>query len=142
MQKDIDVKMAEIMSNLPEGVNGASPDGTPEWTAYEEFVEKTYKPYFTNNAFDKLISTNFAFDYQSYFTRADNVDYKMNVSNIVVKQEDHPTIYRFTFEVEFVNSAGKTSTHQLIGEAICPEEGKIGRIQFGGDIQELKSAGF
>lgn len=147
LQKDIDMKMEELMSKPPGSVIGASPDGTLEWKAYEEFVEKTYKPYFTDNAFEKLLPTNFAFNYQHLLTTKDDASsYELRVSDIVIKQEkEHPTIYRFTFEVQFVNSAGETSTHQLKGEAICPLEGKIGRIQFSGDaiglMDEIKSAG-
>lgn len=106
-------------------------------------MKKTYKPYFTDNAFGMLIPTNFAFIYQYYLTIKEDASNELNLSDIVIKQvENHPTIYRFIFEVEFVNSAGEISTHQLKGETICLEDDKIGKIQFGdaalGLMEEIK----
>lgn len=46
IQKNIEKKMDEIRQSLPEGTGFGMPVDSPEWLAYEELVEKTYKPYF------------------------------------------------------------------------------------------------
>lgn len=143
LEKNIDKKLTKMLGNLPEGENGVSlPVDSPEWVEYNEFLKKTYEPYFMDYAYDSLISINFAFSYQFKFTGEEDHHFQMKVSDIEVNQEkEHPTIYRFTFQVDFENSTGKTTQHQLRGEAICPKEGKIGRINFQdtlGLLEEIK----
>ena len=138
--QNIDKKMKEISSNTPEAdeVNGGVESGvSDEWLAYEGLVEKTYGPYFTDAAFDKLISYTIAFHYHyGYLGYDENVRYAMNIGDIQVKQsenENTPRFYDFTAGVEYTNNAGVVSTHEVTGLAILSEPGKIGKFEIKDD---------
>lgn len=138
--QNIDKKMTEIGSHTPEAdeVNGEVESGvSDEWLAYEELVEKTYGPYFTEAAFDNLISYTIAFHYHyGYLGYDENVRYAMNIQNIQVKKsenENTPKFYDFTAEVEYTDNAGVVSNHEVTGMAILSEPGKIGKFEIRDD---------
>jgi hypothetical protein len=138
--KNIDKKMTEIGSHTPEAneVNGGEESGvSDEWRAYEDLVKKTYGPYFTDNAFDTLISNVIAFKYHyGYLGFDENVRYEMKVSDIQVtksKNINTPKFYDFTAQVEYTNNAGEVSQHEVKGTAILSEPGKIGKFEIRDD---------
>lgn len=140
LQKNIEKKMDELMSKPPGSEIGASPDGTTEWNAYKEFVEKTYKPYFTDNAFEKLLPANLAFQFH-LSSELEEVRYEMKVSDIQVTKSENsntPKFYDFIAQVEYTNNDGKVSQHEIKGMAILSEEGKIGTFEIRklGGLQE------
>ncbi|MGB3262039.1 hypothetical protein [Paenisporosarcina sp.] len=138
IQKDIDKKSDEIEQNLPDDAVGFEfPSDSPEWLAYEELVSKTYEPYYTDHLFERLIPTNMAFDnhHQLYFTSREFYNgehrYKMKVSDMQVTQsenENTPKHYDFSFQVEYTNHSGEVSKHNISGDAILSEVGKIGKL--------------
>lgn len=98
-----------------------------EREAIQKYAEETYKVYFTENGFTNFLNSSPAFLYH----RMDG-NYEMNMENLEINQEkDHPTIYRFTFRVNLKEANGDISSYDFKGEAICPEEGNIGKIMFG-----------
>lgn len=138
--KNIDKKMTEIGSNTPEAneVNGVEESGvSDEWRAYEDLVKKTYGPYFTDNAYDSLISNVIAFKYHyGYLGFDENLRYKMKVSNIQVTKSENintPKFYDFTAQVEYTNNTGAVSQHEVKGTAILAEPGKIGKFEIRDD---------
>lgn len=136
IQKNIDKKMTEISESLPEENNGFGvPEDSPEWIAYEELVKKTYKPYFMDYMYEKLIPTNIAFSYHYGYGDLggdQEVRYEMEVSDIQVTQSENksaPKNYDFTAQVEYKNNDGEVSHHEIQGMAILSEEGKIGKFE-------------
>jgi hypothetical protein len=139
VQKNINKKMDEIQQSLPEGSGFGIPEDSPEWLAYEELVEKTYKPYFMDYMYEKLIPTNHAFQFH-FSTELEEVRYEMKVSNIQVTQsenESSPKNYDFTAQVEYMNNAGEVSQHEVKGLAILSEPGKIGKFEIR-DVDRLQ----
>ena len=129
---DLFAKLSEFSEKAEAGeVYTTDPmEGTPESEAYNAFLEKTYAPYFMDYAFDTF--KIFAFSYQSSLTDEQDLDYQMSVDDIeVVQSENAPKNYTFTAQVEFENASGETAQYEISGKAICSEEGKIGRIEFG-----------
>jgi len=135
IQKNIEKKMDEIQQSLPEGTGFGMPVDSPEWLAYEELVEKTYKPYFMDNAYEKLIPTNQAFQFH-LSTELEDVRYEMKVSDIQVTKSENintPKFYDFTAQVEYTNNAGEVSQHEVKGTALLSEPGKIGKFEIRDD---------
>lgn len=135
IQKNIEKKMDEIQQSLPEGTGFSMPVDSPEWLAYEELVEKTYKPYFMDNAYEKLIPTNQAFQFH-LSTELEDVRYEMKVSDIQVTKSENintPKFYDFTARVEYTNNAGEVSQHEVKGTALLSEPGKIGKFELRDD---------
>lgn len=98
---------------------------TPAYKEYMQYMEEAYLPYFTDNSYETFINTN-AFSYS--FSDA---EYKINTSEIEINQsENEETLYNFTFIVNYKNEEGQTNDYSFGGNAIVPEEGKIGKIQF------------
>ena len=131
IQKNIEKKMDEIQQSLPEGTGFGMPMDSPEWLAYEELVGKTYKPYFMDYTYEKLIPTNQAFQFH-LSTELEDVRYEMKVSDIQVTKSDNintPKFYDFTAQVEYTNNAGEVSQHEVKGTAILSEPGKIGKFE-------------
>ncbi|WP_313891008.1 hypothetical protein [Psychrobacillus sp.] len=138
--KNIEKKMTDIGSRTPEAneVNGVEESGvSDEWRAYEDLVKKVYGPYFMDYAFDNLISSNIAFNYHYGYLGFDaNIRYKMKVSDIQITKSDNintPKFYDFTAQVEYTNSAGEVSQHEVKGAAILSEPGKIGKFEIRDD---------
>ncbi|MBO0603543.1 hypothetical protein I2483_17905 [Sporosarcina sp. E16_3] len=130
-QKNIEKKMDEIQQSLPEGTGFGMPMDSPEWLAYEELVGKTYKPYFMDYTYEKLIPTNQAFQFH-LSTELEDVRYEMKVSDIQVTKSGNintPKFYDFTAQVEYTNNAGEVSQHEVKGTAILSEPGKIGKFE-------------
>ena len=135
IQKNIEKKMDEIQQSLPEGTGFGMPMDSPEWLAYEELVEKTYKPYFMDYTYEKLIPTNQAFQFH-LSTELEDVRYEMKVSDIQVTKSENintPKFYDFTAQVEYTNNAGEVSQHEVKGTAILSEPGKIGKFEIRDD---------
>jgi len=67
----------------------------------------------------------------------------LNTSNIEIAQSKNgTTLYDFTFQVEYTDENGESSQFNFEGNAIAPEEGKIGKIKYldeDGLIQELRN---
>lgn len=108
----------------------------PEHKALEGYMEETYASYFTGNGYDNFIRATPAFHYSIF-----DHDYKLSASDIEINQhEKEPTLYNFTFQVAYENENGETAPFNFEGEAIVPEEAKIGKIHFfdkDGLLQEM-----
>lgn len=95
----------------------------------QDYIEEIYSSYFTESGLDSFTRTTPAFAY--HFLGRD-YDYQINISEIEVVQSDNPNTpksYSFTGLVEYEDKVGETSQFEVQGEAICSEDGKIGRIQ-------------
>lgn len=98
---------------------------SPEYQALVDYMEETYAPYFTDNGYDNFINQA-AFMYATF-----DEDYQLNTSAIEIAQnEKEPTLYDFTFQVEYTDENGEAEPFNFKGDAIAPEDGKIGRIQY------------
>lgn len=98
---------------------------SPEYQALMDYMEETYAPYFTDNGYDNFINQA-AFMYATF-----DGDYQLNTSAIEIAQnEKEPTLYDFTFQVEYTDETGEAEPFNFKGDAIAPEDGKIGRIQY------------
>lgn len=143
IQKSIDKKSDEIERNLPDDAVGFEfPSDSSEWLAYEELVRKTYEPYYTDHLFERLIPTSMAFDnhLQLYFTSRELYNgehrYALKVSDIQVtksENENTPKHYDFSLQVEYTNHIGEVSKHNISGDAILSEVGKIGKLSIRDD---------
>lgn len=109
---------------------------TPEYKNYMNYMEEAYLPYFTENGYETFINTS-AFSYS--FSDA---EYKINTSDIEINQSDNePTLYNFTFTVNYENEDGDANDYNFEGNTLVPQEGKIGKIHFGdkdGLIQTIR----
>ncbi|MCZ8537122.1 hypothetical protein M9R32_08025 [Paenisporosarcina quisquiliarum] len=143
IQKDIDKKSDEIEQSLPDDAVGFEfPADSPEWLAYEELVSKSYKSYYTDHLFERLIPTSMAFDkhLQLYFNSKEYYNgetrYAMKVSDMEITQsenENTPKHYDFSLQVEYTNHTGEVSKHNISGNAILSEVGKIGKFSIRDD---------
>ena len=111
---------------------------SPEYQALMSYTEETYAPYFTENGYDNFINEAPAFMYSTF-----DGDYKLNTSAIEIAQnENETTLYDFTFQVEYADENGQSSQFNFKGNAIAPEEEKIGNIEYSdgnGLFQELSN---
>lgn len=111
---------------------------SPEYQELMSYSEETYSPYFTANGYDNFINATPAFQY----IMADQ-DYELNTSNIEIDQsENGTTLYDFDFQVEYKDENGESEQYNFSGNAIVPEEGKIGKIEYSdedGLLQELRN---
>ncbi|WP_416144105.1 hypothetical protein [Planococcus koreensis] len=99
---------------------------SPEYQALMGYTEETYASYFTENGYDAFINAAPAFMYSIF-----DHDYQLKTSAIEIAQnEKEPTLYDFTFQVEYTDENGETEQFNFKGDAIAPEDGKIGRIQY------------
>lgn len=99
---------------------------SPEYLALISYMEETYASYFTENGYDNFINAAPAFMYSGF-----DHDYELKPSNIEIAQnESGPTLYNFTFQVEYTDENGESSHFDFEGNAIAPEEGKIGKIEY------------
>lgn len=99
---------------------------SPEYQALISYTEEIYAPYFTENGYDNFINQAPAFMYSIF-----DGYYKLNTSAIEIAQnENETTLYDFTFEVEYTDENGESSQFNFEGEAMAPEEGKIGKIEY------------
>lgn len=103
-------------------------DALMEEPLYQEFtayMEGVYAEHFTENGYVNFINTAPAFMYSVY-----EGDYQLMPAAIEVMQnEQEPTLYDFTFRVTYTNDA-ETEEFNFAGNAMMPEAGKIGSIQF------------
>ncbi|MBT2571454.1 hypothetical protein J7I83_12750 [Planococcus sp. ISL-110] len=111
---------------------------SPEYQELMSYTEETYASYFTENGYDNFINQAPAFMYSSF-----DGDYNLNTSTIEIAQsENETTLYDFTFQVEYTDENGDSSQFNFEGNAIAPEKGKIGEIEYSdGDelLQELRN---
>lgn len=98
---------------------------TPEYKELLNYMEETYAPYFTANAYETFSRTGaFAYSFSEK-------DYTLNTDDLEITQsENEPTLYNFTFDVHYENESGETGVYSFEGNSIVPEKGKIGKIQF------------
>lgn len=99
---------------------------SPVYSNYTGYMKKTYASYFTDNAYDFFITSTPAFRYSVFAG-----DFKLSPRHIDITQhEQEPTLYSFTFQVEHKGADREIGNYNFEGEALVPEEGKIGKIQF------------
>lgn len=113
---------------------------SPEYQELMSYMEETYASYFTENGYDNFINAAPAFTYSGF-----DHDYELSTSDIeIVQSENGPTLYDFTFQVEYTDENGESSQFDFEGDAIAPEEGKIGTIAYldsleDGLLQQLRT---
>lgn len=99
-----------------------------ESTEYQDlmsYIEETYASYFTENGYETFKNSS-AFMYSGF-----DHDYNLTPSAIeIVQNENEATLYDLTFQVAYVNEDGESGQFNFEGEAITPEEGKIGKIEY------------
>lgn len=99
---------------------------SPESQALVSYVEETYTSYFTENGYDNFVNESAAFMYSVF-----DHDYKLKPSSIKIAQsENGKTLYDVTFQVEYTDENGERSSYDFEGNAIAPEEGKIGKLEY------------
>ncbi|MCM3611153.1 hypothetical protein M4S82_07780 [Planococcus sp. MERTA32b] len=104
-------------------------EGTPELLAYDEYIEKKFKPYFTGNGFENFRVQPMDFHY--FFAMDNQRNYEMELLDLDIEQSENTAAnYSFSAEVEYTDPAGESDVYNLTGMAIVPEQGKIGSIQF------------
>ncbi|RAZ76773.1 hypothetical protein [Planococcus halotolerans] len=121
-------RMEEVYASETEYTSDPM-EGTPELIAYEEYIEKNFKPYFTTNGFDNFKVQPMDFHY--FFAMDNQRNYEMELLDLNIEQsENTATNYSFTAEVEYTDPDGESNVYNLTGRAIVPEQGKIGQINF------------
>ena len=98
---------------------------TPEYQELLNYMEETYAPYFTANAYETFSKTGafaYSFSEKDYTLKTDDLE--------ITQSENEPTLYNFTFDVNYENESGETGVYSFEGNSIVPEKGKIGKIQF------------
>ena len=99
---------------------------SPEYQELMSYTEETYASYFTENGLDNFINQSSAFMYSSF-----DGDYKLNTTAIEIAQsKNETTLYGFTFQVEYTDENGESSQFNFEGDAITPEKGEIGKIEY------------
>lgn len=107
-----------------------------EYKAVFNYTEDTYASYFTENGYDNFVNLGQAFYYTNFAG-----EYTLSTSDVEINQsENGETLYNFTFQVNFTDKNGETSQFDIKGNAIAPEEGKIGKIDFKDDGFKLTQA--
>lgn len=102
---------------------------------YYTYYEETYKPYFTESAFERYMMTT---ELVSFHQSADRFDYQLKVNGLDVEQNEvTPTNYNFTVELDYVNKDGEVTPIKLTGVAIMRDD-KIAKISYLGDKQLLR----
>ncbi|WP_313892983.1 hypothetical protein [Psychrobacillus sp.] len=90
------------------------------------YFPTTFGDYFTEDMLTKAIYSNMVFKYHYYL---EDTDIEMYLENVeIMKEKDHPNIYRPEIEVSLTNSQGQKIFHTLREEFIfsTSEPGKIG----------------
>lgn len=112
---------------------------SPEYQDLMNYMKETYASYFTENGYETFKNTA-AFMYAGIVH-----DYELNLSPIeIVQNEQEPTLYNITFQVESTDENGDANQFDFEGKAIVPEEGKIGKIEYldgfeGGLLEKLRN---
>ncbi|KXH81682.1 hypothetical protein [Sporosarcina sp. HYO08] len=105
----------------PQGVVSL-PEGAPELQEMEAYVKETFDPYFTENGYENMRPLLFFYHWST-------MDYELEVTDLSINQSDvAPTHYDFIAQVLYTNRQGQTLPFEITGTAICPEEGKIGKM--------------
>lgn len=121
-------RMEEVYTSETEYTSDPM-EGTQELAAYEEYIEKKFKPYFTENGFDNFKVQPMDFHY--FFAMDNQRNYEMELVALDIDQSDNTaTNYSFFAEAEYTDPDGESNVYSLTGRAIVPEQGKIGSIQF------------
>ncbi|MDG5472101.1 hypothetical protein P6709_10085 [Jeotgalibacillus sp. ET6] len=136
VQQNLSNKYDEIYAtDSEETVYTADPtEGTPEREAYTEFLKQTYEPYFTENGFDFYTSA-FALTFH-HLGGHPEPDYEIRIQNLKVEKSNNPRaplVYNFTVLIDYIPKKGEPKQFTMTGNAICPEEGKIGELNFRDD---------
>lgn len=98
---------------------------SPEYQDLMSYTEETYASYFTENGYDTFKNTS-AFMYTGF-----DHDYELSTSAIDIAQsENEKTLYNITFQVEYKGENGESNQFDFEGNAIAPEKGKIGKIEY------------
>ncbi|WP_215029552.1 hypothetical protein [Bacillus sp. ISL-37] len=99
----------------------------------DKLLEEKYGPYFTDSGLHSFIS---AFGGTSYQTFAYNADYKINLKDVTIEQnQENPSLYTFIAKVGYKKSGEEEQTANVEGKVSfsAKEEGKIGKFEYGND---------
>jgi hypothetical protein len=127
----------EFMSIFNDLINQQrnNPGTLPDDTELTNYLEKLYGPHFTEFGYDSHIMI-YPLNFQA---AADNSGYQITVDKIDVEQsEDRPRDYDFTVHVTYEKDGSDKKKAEITGLAICPEEGKIGKIRYNRDYGEFE----
>ena len=131
-------RMAEAQIAVKDSEENKDFLESPEYQDLMNYTEETYASYFTENGYDYFINATPAFLYNT-----GNQEYELKPSNIeFAHSEKFPTHYDFTFQVEYTDANGESKIFNIKGNAIAPEEGKIGKIEYmdeNGLIEEIRN---
>jgi hypothetical protein len=100
----------------------------PDNTELMAYAEETYSSFFTENGLHNFMMSTPAFMYHRI-----ELGYQMSIDDIEVIQSENPNApknYSFTAQVTYKNKHEETTQYEVYGDAICSEEGKIGKIYF------------
>jgi len=98
----------------------------PDKTEWYDYVEDAYLTYFTRIGFESFIEENPVME-----SHISNLDYRMNISDIAVKQVENmnaPKAYGFTAKVTYKDKDDMNFPFKISGVAIFSEDGKIDRM--------------
>ncbi|MGI2329063.1 hypothetical protein [Planococcus sp. YIM B11945] len=101
-----------------------------DFTSYEK---AKYAGFFTENGLDRFINSGLAF----IFSSAEG-DHQISLGEVeITRNENNPALYQFAFTVNFESGSGEKEQFALEGDAIVPEEGKIGKFNLSAGVEQL-----
>ncbi len=107
-----------------------------EYAQYMSYLKETYGPYFTESTFELYTRTD---EFDMFHTVADRYDYQLKVNDVTVEQnEETPTNYNFTVDLDYVNKDGEKTAIEVTGVAIMRDD-QIAKMSYLGDKQLLRS---
>ncbi|NYF25293.1 hypothetical protein [Sporosarcina sp. JAI121] len=127
----------EFMKIFNDLINQQSnnPGTPPDDTQFTNYLEKLYGPHFTEFGYDSHIMI-YPLNFQ---VAADDSGYQITVDKIAVEQsEDRPRDYDFTVYITYKKEGSNKKKAKITGLAICPEEGKIGKIRYNRDYGDFE----
>ena len=103
--------------------------------AYNDYLEETYAPYYTESAFEQSLRTN---EHVIFHMVADRFGYELTVKKVEVEQnKETPTNYNFTASLDYVNQNREKKPIELKGIAIMRDD-QIAKISYIGDKKTLR----
>lgn len=90
------------------------------------FLKDTYGSYFTESGFEQFVPYAFF-----YHLGEETAAYEISLGDVeIIQEENAPSHYTFTFEVNFVNGIGVSQKFPMSGQAVFAEEGILKEIVF------------
>jgi len=120
--KNIDIvkTVLEHEFNVPNEEVTAILDNLDDFDDFNRYAADTFKPYFTDNGYEKFVNTGFAL---MYHTAAHKSDFQLTTTQIDVKQNEvTPTNYNFTVYMDYVKKDGESRKIEIPGTAIFRED--------------------